>query len=85
MAKELHQGDRVRIPAAAFSVNYNSVFIQHQTNNLPAQEFYETTLKALEKARNDRLWFKTNLKLANLWFKKGEYGRMAKIVKDLHA
>jgi len=48
------------------------------------QEFYETTLKALEKARNDRLWFKTNLKLANLWFKKGEYGRMAKIVKDLH-
>jgi len=49
------------------------------------QEFYETTLKALEKAKNDRLWFKTNLKLANLWFKKGEYGRMAKIVKDLHA
>jgi COP9 signalosome complex subunit 2 len=38
----------------------------------------------LEKAKNDRLWFKTSLKLANLWFKKGEYGRMAKLVKDLH-
>lgn len=48
------------------------------------QEFYETTLKALEKARNERLWFKTNLKLANLWFKKQEYGRLAKILKDLH-
>jgi hypothetical protein len=48
------------------------------------QEFYETTLRALEKARNDRLWFKTNLKLVGLWFKAREYGRMHKILKDLH-
>lgn len=48
------------------------------------QEFYETTLRALEKARNDRLWFKTNLKLCNLWFKAKEYNRMHKILKDLH-
>lgn len=48
------------------------------------QEFYETTLRALEKARNDRLWFKTNLKLVGLWFKAKEYGRMHKILKDLH-
>eukprot|EP00879_Flechtneria_rotunda_P016769 GHRR01017552.1.p1 GENE.GHRR01017552.1~~GHRR01017552.1.p1 ORF type:complete len:255 (+),score=89.79 GHRR01017552.1:213-977(+) len=48
------------------------------------QEFYETTLRALEKARNDRLWFKTQLKLVNLWFKAKEYNRMQKILKDLH-
>jgi len=48
------------------------------------QEFYETTLQALECARNDRLWFKTNLKLVGLWFKAREYGRMHKILKDLH-
>lgn len=48
------------------------------------QEFYETTLRALEKAKNDRLWFKTQLKLANLWFKKQEYPRMARILKDLY-
>ncbi len=48
------------------------------------QEFYEATLKALEKARNERLWFKTQLKLANLWFKKQEYGRMSKIIRELH-
>eukprot|EP00983_Pelagomonas_calceolata_P085347 1156532-Pelagomonas_calceolata.AAC.14 len=59
--------------------------LQRRACIMSVQEFYETTLKALEKAKNDRLWFKTNLKLANLWFKKGEYGRMAKIVKDLHA
>lgn len=40
--------------------------------------------QALEKARNDRLAFKTQLKLANLWFKKGEFARMARILKDLH-
>lgn len=52
--------------------------------SLPPQEFYETTLVALERARNDRLWFKTNLKLVGLWFKAREYGRMHKILKDLH-
>jgi len=59
-------------------------FMAQATDMEVLQEFYETTLKALEKAKNDRLWFKTNLKLCNLWFKKQEYGRMAKILKDLH-
>ncbi|KAK6138275.1 hypothetical protein DH2020_027966 [Rehmannia glutinosa] len=40
------------------------------------QEFYQTTLKALEEAKNERLWFKTNLKLCKIWFDIGEYGRM---------
>eukprot|EP00192_Tetraselmis_astigmatica_P011807 CAMPEP_0117662668 /NCGR_PEP_ID=MMETSP0804-20121206/8172_1 /TAXON_ID=1074897 /ORGANISM="Tetraselmis astigmatica, Strain CCMP880" /LENGTH=420 /DNA_ID=CAMNT_0005469575 /DNA_START=76 /DNA_END=1335 /DNA_ORIENTATION=- len=47
------------------------------------QPFYETTLKALEEAKNDRLWFKCNLKLCNLWFNMKEYGRMSKILRDL--
>uniref|UniRef100_A0A0E0C0T0 COP9 signalosome complex subunit 2 n=1 Tax=Oryza meridionalis TaxID=40149 RepID=A0A0E0C0T0_9ORYZ len=48
------------------------------------QEFYQTTLKALEEAKNERLWFKTNLKLCKIWFDMGEYGRMSKILKELH-
>ncbi|KAJ7536647.1 hypothetical protein O6H91_12G076200 [Diphasiastrum complanatum] len=48
------------------------------------QEFYQTTLRALEEAKNERLWFKTNLKLCKLWFDMGEYGRMNKILKELH-
>jgi COP9 signalosome complex subunit 2 len=47
-------------------------------------EFYETTLRALEEAKNERLWFKTNLKLCKLWFDCREYGRMAKILRELH-
>ncbi|KAK9170601.1 hypothetical protein Syun_002741 [Stephania yunnanensis] len=48
------------------------------------QEFYQTTLKALEEAKNERLWFKTNLKLCKIWFDMGEYGRMSKTLKELH-
>lgn len=48
------------------------------------KEFYETTLKSLEEAKNERLWFKTNLKLCKIWFDMGEYGRMNKILKELH-
>ncbi|PIN24326.1 COP9 signalosome, subunit CSN2 [Handroanthus impetiginosus] len=48
------------------------------------QEFYQTTLKGLEEAKNERLWFKKNLKLCKIWFDIGEYGRMNKILKELH-
>ncbi|GKC48467.1 COP9 signalosome complex subunit 2 [Tanacetum coccineum] len=43
------------------------------------QEFYQATLKALEEAKNG-----TNLKLCNIWFDMGEYGRMNKILKELY-
>jgi len=48
------------------------------------QELYETTLSALQEAKNDRLWFKTNLKLGKLWFDLEEYGRLQRIVKELN-
>lgn len=48
------------------------------------QEFYETTLVALQEARNERLWFKTNLKLGKLWFDMEEFARLNRILKDLH-
>lgn len=49
-----------------------------------AQDFYGLTLDALKEAKNDRLWFKTQLKLCGLWFKLKEYGRGAKILRELH-
>lgn len=48
------------------------------------QDFYETTLTALQEAKNERLWFKTNLKLGKLWYDRQEYGRLQKILKELH-
>ena len=38
----------------------------------------------MQEAKNERLWFKTNLKLCGLWFKLREYGRAQKILRELH-
>lgn len=48
------------------------------------QEFYETTLEALKDAKNDRLWFKTNIKLGKLYFDRGDFIRLSNILKQLH-
>lgn len=48
------------------------------------QNFYETTLEALKDAKNDRLWFKTNTKLGKLYYDRGDFNKLAKILKQLH-
>lgn len=48
------------------------------------QDFYETTLEALRESKNDRLWFKTNTKLGKLYFDRGEYSKLQKVLKQLH-
>ena len=47
------------------------------------QELYQTTLAALQLAQNERLWFKTNLKLGKVWYEHGEYGRLGRIIHEL--
>ena len=49
------------------------------------QDFYETTLEALRDAKNERLWFKTMTKLGKLYFDRGEYSKLSRILKQLHA
>lgn len=41
--------------------------------------------QSLEESKNERLWFKCNLKLCGLWFNHREYGRMSKILRELRA
>ena len=48
------------------------------------EQFYSITLKALEESKNERLWTKTNLKLAKLWLDRKEYGQLNKIIRELH-
>lgn len=43
------------------------------------QEFYSLTLDSMAEAKNERLWFKTNMKLANLWVSLKEAGKAAKV------
>lgn len=56
---------------------------QQQANDLTLQRFYETTLTALEKAKNERLLFKTKMKLAALWLKKADFLRLSNILSQL--
>lgn len=44
---------------------------------------YETTLSRLSSHRNERLWFKTNLKLGQLLRDVGDIGRLQRVVKEL--
>eukprot|EP00050_Salpingoeca_kvevrii_P018751 m.78007 g.78007 ORF g.78007 m.78007 type:complete len:495 (-) comp8152_c2_seq3:1481-2965(-) len=46
-------------------------------------DFYQTTLAALAEASNERLWFKTNLKLGKMYLDQGECLRVARIIKEL--
>lgn len=47
------------------------------------QQFYEVTLDALKDARNERLWFKTQTKLGKLYFDRGDYTRLQKVLRNL--
>ena len=40
--------------------------------------------QALEEAKNERLWFKTQLKLCALFMASKEFGRLAKLLRELH-
>jgi len=63
-------------------LDYISTSQQSQQMEL-LQNFYETTLDALRDAKNERLWFKTMTKLGKLYFDRGEYNRLARIMKQL--
>lgn len=64
-----------------FHTNYAFLFIVQMEL---LQNFYETTLEALKDAKNDRLWFKTNTKLGKLYFDRNDFGKLQKILKQLH-
>ncbi|XP_077296162.1 COP9 signalosome complex subunit 2 alien isoform X1 [Arctopsyche grandis] len=66
------------------SINSILDYISTSRNMELLQDFYETTLEALKDAKNDRLWFKTNTKLGKLYYDRGDFNKLAKILKQLH-
>lgn len=49
------------------------------------EQFYSKTLESFHSTNNERLWLKTNIKLARLWLDRKQYGQLSKKVRDLHA
>lgn len=58
-------------------------FVSTSKNWEILQRFYETTLETLKEARNERLWFKTSVKLGNLLYEIGDFSRLSRIIKEL--
>ncbi|EFR02590.1 COP9 signalosome complex subunit 2 [Nannizzia gypsea CBS 118893] len=48
------------------------------------EKFYSLTLESFQNTNNERLWLKTNIKLAKLWLDKKEYAQLSKKLKELH-
>ncbi|XP_067928080.1 COP9 signalosome complex subunit 2-like [Watersipora subatra] len=76
---------------SAVTRNYSEKSINSILDNISTskqmsllQDFYETTLDALRESKNDRLWFKTNTKLGKLYFDRQEYGKLQRVLKQLH-
>jgi len=49
------------------------------------EELYNIALEGLKRFNNERLWFRTNLKLGKLLFDHDEFTKLAKILRELHA
>ena len=45
------------------------------------ESFYELTLESLKHAKNERLWFKTNTKLANLYLQNEDWNNLSNVLK----
>ncbi|KAH8703743.1 putative COP9 signalosome subunit 2 [Talaromyces proteolyticus] len=48
------------------------------------EEFYRLTLKSFQSTNNERLWLKTNIKLARLWLDRKEFAQLTKKLRELH-
>jgi len=48
------------------------------------EQVYNIALHSLKSQANDRVWFRTNLKLGKLLYDADEHSKLAKILKDLH-
>ncbi|ERF69928.1 COP9 signalosome complex subunit 2 [Endocarpon pusillum Z07020] len=70
------------------SINNMLDFIEKSSDDRKAykcmEEFYSLTLNSFQSTNNERLWLKTNVKLAKLWLDKKEYDQLSRKVRELH-
>jgi COP9 signalosome complex subunit 2 len=70
------------------SINNMLDFIEKGSDDQAAtkcmEEFYSQTLQSFQSTNNERLWLKTNIKLAKLFLDRKDYNAVAKKVRELH-
>ena len=48
------------------------------------EKFYALTLDIFQSTNNERLWLKTNIKLARLWLDRKDYRQLTEKLRELH-
>lgn len=48
------------------------------------ENFYSNTLDSFQSTNNERLWLKTNIKLARLWLDNKHYSQLTDKLRELH-
>ncbi len=48
------------------------------------ERFYAKTLESFQSTNNERLWLKTNIKLARLWLDRKDYRQLTQKLRELH-
>lgn len=70
------------------SINNMLDFIEKNAENDEAnrcmEQFYSKTLDSFQSTNNERLWLKTNTKLARLWLDQKDYRRLTDKLRELH-
>lgn len=57
---------------------------EDEAANKCMEEFYSNTLESFQTTNNERLWLKTNIKLARLWLDQKNYGPLTGKLWELH-
>lgn len=70
------------------SINNMLDFIEKGSDDLNAakcmEQFYSATLESFQSTNNERLWLKTNIKLAKLFLDRKDYSAVTKKLRELH-
>jgi COP9 signalosome complex subunit 2 len=70
------------------SINNMLDFIEKSSEDTAAahcmEQFYRLTLESFKTSNNERLWLKTNIKLARLYLERRDYAQLTKKVRELH-
>jgi len=57
---------------------------EDESANRCMEEFYSKTLQSFQSTNNERLWLKTNIKLARLWLDRKDFLQLTDKLRELH-
>jgi COP9 signalosome complex subunit 2 len=83
---QLLQFTKTAVTRNASEKSINSIldYVSQSQDMVFMEKLYSITLDSLKEQKNERLWTKTNLKLAKLWLDRKEHSRLVKIIRQLH-